>query len=140
MFQRKPRRFRRNSNGRSHISRSNGGDQSRRGPNSFSNGQPKNNFRQTLSAEKLLEKYSALAKDAMSIGDKTLSENYLQHADHYTRIVEEKNKFRNQNRTQETSKTIVDEKNPAEIKNKVDERSIADEKVQGIANEEPKDK
>jgi len=140
MFQRKPRRFRRNSNGRGHISRGNGGDQSRRGLNSFSNGQPKNNFRQTLSAEKLLEKYHALAKDAMSIGDKTLSENYMQHADHYTRIVEEKNKFRNQNRTQEAPKTIGDEKNPAEIKNKVDERSIANEKVQDIPNEEPENK
>ena len=50
-----------------------------------------------MSAEKLLEKYSILAKEAMSSGDKTLSENYLQHADHFMRVIEDKNKIRNQN-------------------------------------------
>ena len=50
-----------------------------------------------MSAEKLLEKYSILAKEAMSSGDKTLSENYLQHADHFVRVIEDKNKIRNQN-------------------------------------------
>ena len=43
-------------------------------------------------AEKLFEKYTSLAKEAMSSGDKTLSENYLQHADHFMRIIDEKNK------------------------------------------------
>ena len=46
--------------------------------------------------EKLFEKYTSLAKEAMSSGDKTLSENYLQHADHFMRIIEDKNKNRNQ--------------------------------------------
>ena len=50
-----------------------------------------------MSAEKLFEKYSILAKEAMSSGDKTLSENYLQHADHFVRVIEDKNKIRNQN-------------------------------------------
>ena len=58
---------------------------------SFSNDQRKNNFRQSQSAEKLFEKYSTLAKEAMSSGDKTLSENYFQHADHYRRVIDEKN-------------------------------------------------
>ena len=89
MFQRsKPRRFRRHTNGRGHASHSNGHGRT----NSFSNGQARNNFRPTQSAEKLLEKYNALAKEAMSSGDKTLSENYLQHADHFIRIIEDKNK------------------------------------------------
>ena len=35
---------------------------------------------------------TSLAKEAMSSGDKTLSENYLQHADHFMRIIDEKNK------------------------------------------------
>ena len=92
MFQRKQRRFRRNRNGRGHSLHGNGGLQSRLRSNSFSNNQPRNNFRSTQSAEKLFEKYSNLAKEAMSSGDKTLSENYLQHADHFMRIIEEKNK------------------------------------------------
>src|SRR5262249_28571201 len=34
------------------------------------------------------EKYQALAKDALSSGDRVLAENYLQHAEHYFRIIE----------------------------------------------------
>ncbi len=98
MFQRKTRRFRHRSNDRGHSSRSNGHGQTRIRPSPFSNGQPRNNFRQTQSAEKLLEKYNALAKEAISSGDKTLGENYLQHADHFTRIIEDKNKSRLQNK------------------------------------------
>ena len=98
MFQRKPRRFRRRpTNGRSQHSHSNGHMQPRLGSNSFSNNQPRNNFRTTQSPEKLLEKYNTLAKEAISAGDKTLGENYLQHADHFMRIIEDKNKIRNQN-------------------------------------------
>ena len=41
------------------------------------------------SAEKLFEKYNTLAKEALSSGDKTLSENYFQHADHFMRIIDE---------------------------------------------------
>ena len=66
--------------------------QNRIRPNSFSNGQARNNFRSSLSVEKLFEKYNSLAKEAMSSGDKTLAENYLQHADHFMRIIEDKNK------------------------------------------------
>jgi len=63
--------------------------------NQFSNGQSRNNFRSSLSAEKSLEKYTSLAKEAMSAGDKTSYENYLQHADHYARIIGDKNKNKN---------------------------------------------
>ena len=72
--------------------------QARLRPNTFSNGHNKNNFRSTLSAEKLFEKYNTLAKEAMSSGDKTLSENYFQHADHFMRIIEDKNRNRNQSK------------------------------------------
>ena len=43
---------------------------------------------------KLIEKYTELAKEALSNGDKILSENYLQHADHFIRINEKKNEDR----------------------------------------------
>ena len=98
MFHRKQRRFRRRPNGRTHSTHGNGGMQSRLRPGSFSNDQKRNNFRSTMSAEKLLEKYNSLAKEALTSGDKTLSENYLQHADHFMRIIEDKNKSRNKDK------------------------------------------
>ena len=76
MFQRKTRRFRRRSNGRNNMPHNN--SQTRMRPNQFANGQSRNNFRSSMSAEKSFEKYTLLAKEAMSSGDKTLSENYLQ--------------------------------------------------------------
>ena len=37
--------------------------------------------------KKLIDKYNDLAREALSNGDKILSENYLQHADHFARIL-----------------------------------------------------
>ena len=110
MFQRKPRRFRRQPNGRNHISHGGINDKTRLRNNSFSDGQTRSNFRTFLSAEKLFEKYSSLAKEAMSSGDKTLSENYLQHADHFIRVIEDKNRNRNQIKVNVVSKPIEDDK------------------------------
>ena len=87
MFQRNRRGFRRRSNGRNRSSQENGYMQARPRSNSFSNNPARNNFRSTQSAEKLLEKYNSLAKEAMSLGDKTLCENYLQHADHFMSVI-----------------------------------------------------
>ena len=50
--------------------------------------------RNNHNASKLIEKYNDLAREALSHGDKILSENYLQHADHFTRILNEKESFR----------------------------------------------
>ena len=111
MFQRKPRRFKRRSNHRSHISHVSGNPKNRLGSSSFTNGHARNNFRPYLSAEKLLEKYNSLAKEAMSSGDKTLSENYLQHADHFMRIIEDKNRNQNQNKFNVVDKSIENKKN-----------------------------
>ena len=111
MFQRRTRRFRRRPNDRAGFSYGNDNAQARLRSNSFSNGQTRNKFRPLLSAEKLLEKYSALAKEAMSLGDKTLSENYLQHADHFMRVIEDKNRIRNQNRVNIADKPIENNKN-----------------------------
>ncbi len=50
--------------------------------------------RNNHNAPKLIEKYNDLAREALSNGDKILSENYLQHADHFTRIINERENFR----------------------------------------------
>ena len=47
-------------------------------------------------ASKLVDKYNDLAREALSKGDKILSENYFQHAEHFTRIVNEKIKNSNE--------------------------------------------
>ena len=46
----------------------------------------KNPGKNNQNAARLIEKYSDLAREALSNGDKILSENYLQHADHFARI------------------------------------------------------
>ena len=64
--------------------------------------------RNGLKAEKLLEKYNGLAKEALSSGDKILSESYFQHADHFLRVVENQNSIQNNS----NNKIIIkDEKN-----------------------------
>ena len=50
--------------------------------------------RNNHNAPKLIEKYNNLAREALSSGDKILSENYFQHADHFTRILNEQETFR----------------------------------------------
>ena len=93
MFQRKPRRFsRRQSNGRNyHHSHEKNSDNRGLRSNSFPNLHSRNNFQSQKSAEKLVEKYNGLAKEALTSGDRVLSESFFQYADHYMRIVAEKN-------------------------------------------------
>ena len=125
MFQRKPRRFRRRPNDRHRIPHTSGEGQNRLRSNSFSNGQSRNNFRPSLSVEKLFEKYSSLAKEAMSSGDKTLAENYFQHADHFMRVIEDKNK--NQNKVQ-TSEKPAEENKPTLENNNSSSEKVTEEK------------
>ena len=54
------------------------------------NFQRKSPGRNNHNASKLIEKYSNLAREALSSGDKILSENYFQHADHFTRVLSER--------------------------------------------------
>ncbi len=61
--------------------------------NNFSNNdtfQRKLSGRNNHNASKLIEKYNNLAREALSTGDKILSENYFQHADHFTRVLSER--------------------------------------------------
>jgi hypothetical protein len=132
MFQRRPRsgRFRRHSNGRSRPSHANGHSQTRLRSNSFSNSQPRNNFRPTQSAEKLLDKYTTLAKEAKSSGDESLCENYLQHADHFIRVIEDKNrnKINSINKLPEENKSLPEEnKSPPEENKSLPENNLAEQ-------------
>ena len=87
----------RNNNNRGRF-RSNDRNYKRNGQTSkFSSDYSSNsNFQRNLpsrnnhNAPKLIEKYNDLAREALSKGDKILSENYFQHADHFTRILAEK--------------------------------------------------
>ena len=54
------------------------------------NFQRKTPGRNNHNASKLIEKYTDLAREALAHEDKILSENYFQHADHFTRILKEK--------------------------------------------------
>ena len=91
----------RNNNRRNNFRRNDrnfksGGDRSKFGAN-FSNNenfQRKSPGRNNHNAPKLIEKYSNLAREALSSGDKILSENYFQHADHFTRILNEQENFK----------------------------------------------
>ena len=79
------RGFRRNGNGhKPNGDFSNGTSFKRRHPG-------KNN----QNAAKLVEKYNDLAREALSNGDKILSENYLQHSEHFSRILLSQDKSRN---------------------------------------------
>ena len=71
MRHRKSRRFRHRSNGRNFQSRDNGAIK----PNGFLNDRIRGNYKSIQNPEKLVEKYNALAKEALSSGDKISSEN-----------------------------------------------------------------
>ena len=91
----KPRRNRFRSNDKGF--RRNGSQDLRIGGiNPVSNSFQRRSFsRNGLKAEKLLEKYNNLAKEALSSGDKILSESYYQYADHFLRVIENRNLSQN---------------------------------------------
>ena len=86
------------------------GDNSKFGSN-FSNNE---NFkrkapgRNNHNAPKLIEKYNDLAREALSNGDKILSENYLQHADHFTRILNERESYKKEKFLESKSENNLD--------------------------------
>ena len=92
--------FRRRSNGRGFRRQNNDNEGRRLISGAFSNARDKNNFKPHQSVEKLLERYKLLAKEALSSGDRTLSENYLQHVDHFERIISQKKSNQNGNNSQ----------------------------------------
>jgi hypothetical protein len=64
-------------------------NQNRKGPNPLTRNYESNgpDVKIRGSAQQIAEKYAALARDAMSSGDRVMAENYLQHAEHYNRII-----------------------------------------------------
>ena len=119
--------FRNNNNVRRNNFRRNdrnfksNGDRSKFGSNYSNNDNFKRKTpgRNNHNAPKLIEKYNDLAREASSNGDKILSENYLQHADHFTRILNEQENYKkmkfaenksteNASETQELSDKLVE--------------------------------
>ena len=102
--------FRNNNNGRRNNFRRNDRNFKSNGDrNKFtSNYSNSDNFQRKIpgrnnhNAPKLIEKYNNLAREALSGGDKILSENYFQHADHFTRILNEQENLK-KNRYSENS-------------------------------------
>ena len=95
--------------------------------------------RNNHNAPKLIEKYNDLAREASSNGDKILSENYLQHADHFTRILNEQESFKkakfseNKAENDETSKEKTSKFDEAsEVKEDAQEKKMA--KIQPDVN------
>jgi len=83
----------RRSRYKNHSDRNNHNNENGKIINDLQNGSNfirKNAGRNNHNASRLIEKYSNLAREALSSGDKILSENYFQHAEHFVRVLEEK--------------------------------------------------
>ena len=83
----------RRSRYKNHSDRNNHNNENGKIINDFQNGSNfirRNVGRNNHNPSRLIEKYSDLAKEALTSGDKILSENYFQHAEHFIRIREER--------------------------------------------------
>ena len=129
--------FRSNNNGRRNSFRR--GDRSFKtngDRNKFSNNFTNNDTfqrkapgRNNHNAAKLIEKYNNLAREALSNGDKILSENYFQHADHFTRILGERETQRKNFKTNSLNENEVVE-SEKKIENLEKKESEQIEKIQ----------
>ena len=122
--------FRNNNNNRRNNFRRNdrnfksNGDRPKYGSN-YSNNE---NFQRKIpgrnnhNASKLIDKYNNLAREALSSGDKILSENYFQHADHFTRVLSEQESLKKARLLSESveNKNTNEENNADESKKKED--------------------
>ena len=101
---------------------------------SFGNGSMNNSSRVTGSLSTVLEKYRNLAKDATSSGDYVGAENYLQHAEHYSRMLNERNARTNgaSNGKSNGSKKIEDTDNSEETKSKLEEKDLGADEAKSI--------
>ena len=121
--------FRNNNNRRNSFRRNDrnfksNGDRPKFGSN-FSNNenfQRKAPGRNNHNASKLIEKYNNLAREALSSGDKILSENYFQHADHFTRILDEQEK----SKKTKYSSNVEENKDLTSLNKSIDETKIGE--------------
>ena len=101
---------RRNNFRRNDRSFKSNGDRGKYSSN-FSNNE---NFRRKIpnrnnqNASKLIDKYNNLAREALSSGDKILSENYFQHADHFTRILSEQEIYKKSKQSENNNEKVED--------------------------------
>ena len=127
---------RRNNFRRSERSFKNNGDRNKFS-NNFSNNesfQRKVPGRNNHNASKLIEKYNNLAREALSSGDKILSENYFQHADHFTRILNEKESFKKLKNNDTSSLTNnIEVKDEKKVEDNSEKKNETEEKVQSEA-------
>ena len=93
---------------------------------SNTNFQRKNHRNNNHNAARLVEKYTNLAREALSSGDKILSDSYFQHSDHFIRVLNEKEKNQGMSRTE---KAKLDDKISIEEKSKETDNNIGDKKI-----------
>ncbi len=98
--------------------------------------------RNNHNAPKLIEKYNDLAREALSNGDKILSESYLQHADHFTRILNDqenmkKTKFMESKKVSSDPKSsdLKDNTSNTIVENSVKETKNVDEVSETIKDQ-----
>ena len=87
--------------------------------------------RNNHNASKLIEKYNDLAREALSSGDKILSENYFQHADHFTRILNEQESYRKSkfsNESSEANKSDQEDNSDSKIKDEPIKKDLVNKK------------
>ena len=108
------------------------GDRSKFGSNYSNNENFKRKApgRNNHNAPKLIEKYNDLAREASSSGDKILSENYLQHADHFTRVLNEQENYKKQKFTESNSVNTETTKELSELTDKVEKKVITEIKTE----------
>jgi len=88
--------------------------------------------RNNYNASKLVEKYNDLAREALTNGDKILSESYFQHADHFKRILKEQEGNRIVKKTDEPVKELNDNKKTFDNKPNNSENNQESEKKIGL--------
>ena len=91
--------------------------------------------RNNHNAGKLIEKYNNLAREASSNGDKILSENYFQHADHFTRILNERESYKKEVPSKDEQNTDISNiKDEKKIESFSEENDKKSDKLQFEAN------
>ena len=115
-FRRNDRNFKSNSDRQKFSSNFSNGDNFKR----------KSPGRNNHNAPKLIEKYNDLAREALSNGDKILSENYLQHADHFTRILNERESYKRERNIEEKSEENRLKTNELSENNNDSEKNLKD--------------
>ena len=108
------------------------------------------NFRRSVpgrnnhNAVKLIEKYNDLAREALANEDKILSENYFQHADHFTRVQNEQESARmarvNSSPVASVKSTEVETKNesPEKVESAAVKKTISEPEIKKVIKTDEK--